>query len=82
MILSVTNPKSDTFQQGKEPDCIHLVKTSPTVLQSVTQSNNKEEALPGDSDVKESACSAGDLGSTPGSGRSLGEGRGYPLQDS
>ena len=30
--------------------------------------------LPGGSDTKESACNAGDLGPTPGSGRSLGEG--------
>ena len=29
---------------------------------------------------KESACSAGDLGSVPGLGRSPGEGKGYPLQ--
>ena len=29
---------------------------------------------------KESACNAGDSGSIPGSGRSLGEGKGYPLQ--
>ena len=29
---------------------------------------------------KESACSAGYLGSTPGLGRSPGEGKGYPLQ--
>ena len=29
---------------------------------------------------KESACSAGALGSIPGLGRSLGEGKGYPLQ--
>ena len=28
----------------------------------------------------ESACSAGDVGSVPGLGRSRGEGRGYPLQ--
>ena len=28
---------------------------------------------------KESACNAGDLGSTPGLGRSPGEGKGYPL---
>ena len=31
---------------------------------------------------KESACDVGDLGSTPGLGRSPGEGKGYPLQDS
>ena len=29
---------------------------------------------------KESTCGAGDLGSTPGLGRSPGEGKGYPLQ--
>ena len=32
------------------------------------------------SDVKESACSAEDLGLIPGSGRSPGEGHGNPLQ--
>ena len=31
---------------------------------------------------KESACDAGDAGSIPGSGRSAGEGIGYPLQNS
>ena len=30
--------------------------------------------------VKESACDVGDLGSVPELGRSLGEGKGYPLQ--
>ena len=35
---------------------------------------------PGGSEVKESACNAGDLGSIPGSGRSPGEGNGNPLQ--
>ena len=30
--------------------------------------------FPGGSDSKESACSAGDLGSVPGSGKSPGEG--------
>ena len=29
---------------------------------------------------KESACNVGDLGSTPGLGRSPGKGKGYPLQ--
>ena len=36
--------------------------------------------FPGGSDGKESACNAGNLGSIPGLGRSLGEGKGYPLQ--
>ena len=36
--------------------------------------------LPDVSDSKESACSGGDPGSIPGSGRSPGEENGYPLQ--
>ena len=36
--------------------------------------------FPGGSDDKESACSAGDLGSISRSGRSPGEGNGCPLQ--
>ena len=36
--------------------------------------------FPGGSDSKEPACNAGDLGLIPGSGRSPGEGNGYPLQ--
>ena len=35
--------------------------------------------FPGSSAGKESACDAGDPGSIPGSGRSAGEGIGYPL---
>ena len=37
-------------------------------------------AVPGGSNGKESACNAGDPGSIPASGRSLGEGYGYSLQ--
>ena len=36
--------------------------------------------FPGGSEVKASACPAGDLGSIPGSGRSPREGNGNPLQ--
>ena len=38
--------------------------------------------LPDISVGKESACNVGDPGSIPGSGRSTGEGIGYPLQSS
>ena len=38
------------------------------------------QSFPGSSDGKESTSNAGDLGSIPGLGRSLGEGNGYPLQ--
>ena len=36
--------------------------------------------FPGGSDSKESACMVRHLGSIPGSGKSRGEGNGYPLQ--
>ena len=39
-----------------------------------------ETGFLGDSDGKESACNAGDLGSFPELGRSPGEGHGNPLQ--
>ena len=35
--------------------------------------------FPSGPDSKENACSAGDQGSIPGSGRSPGEGNGHPL---
>ena len=40
----------------------------------------KPSIFPGDSDSKESACNLGDLGSVPGSERSLEGGNGNPLQ--
>ena len=38
------------------------------------------EGFPHSSVGKEASCNAGDCGSIPGSGRSVGEGIGYPLQ--
>ena len=38
------------------------------------------KGFPGGSEVKASACNAGDHGSIPGLGRSPGEGNGNPLQ--
>ena len=42
--------------------------------------SKRKSGLPWWLSGKESACSAGDPGSIPGSGRSLGDGIGYPLQ--
>ena len=49
-------------------------QVSPFVLPSLFN-----EIFPGGSDNKETTCSAGDLGSIPGRGRSTGEGNGLPL---
>ena len=46
------------------------------------QSTSQNVGLPGVSDGKEFTCNAGDPGSISGSGRSLGEWNGNPLQNS
>ena len=52
------------------------------VAQSRTRLKRLSSSMgfPGGSAGKESTCNAGDLGSSPGSGRFPGEGIGYPLQ--
>ena len=47
---------------------------------AILSRTSKKKGFPGGSEVKASACNAGDLGSIPGSGRSPGEGNGNPLQ--
>ena len=42
----------------------------------------RPQGFPGGSAGKEPTCNVGDLGSIPGLGRSPGEGKGCPLQDS
>ena len=42
--------------------------------------NDTQNGFPGDSAVKNPPADAKDAGSIPGSGRSPGEGKGYPLQ--
>ena len=51
---------------------MHLNNKLPSLLEN--------RGFPGGSDSKESACSAGDLRSIPGSGKSPGEGNGNPVQ--
>ena len=61
---------------GVVQSCIRLKRFS-------SSSNSTAAVHPGfagGSDGKESACNAGDPGSILGSGRSPGEGNGYPLQ--
>ena len=71
---------------------LHLMWAPTTVAEtalcSSSSSRMKEETpwfqgalgFPGGSEVKVSACNAGDLSSIPGLGRSPGEGNGNPLQ--
>ena len=61
---------------------VHEVAKSQTQLSywTTTTLELHQPRRPCGSAGKESACNAGDLGSTPGLGRSSGEGKGYPFQ--
>ena len=67
-----------------------LVKKPPAMQKTLVRQLDQEDRLPTlgllgfccGSANKESACNAGDLGLIPGFGRSPGEGKAYPLQDS
>ena len=83
-ILKVVEPAEGRVQRASMPPCwsslsIHFsLHACPGVC-----SRGASSALggfPGNSDGKESACNAGDLGSIPALGRSPGEGNGNPLQ--
>ena len=50
------------------------------IHQGLTVISGGRRGFPDGSDGKESACNVVDPGSIPGSGRSLGEGNGNPLQ--
>ena len=64
--------------------CIFWIINSYFIVFHLFQQNHifffNLDFVPDSSVGKESACNAGDPGSIPGSGRSAGEGRGYPLQ--
>ena len=63
--------------------CGRLPATGPVILpRPVMEVTSESRGFPAGSAGKESSCNAGDPGSIPGSGRSPGEGIGYPLQAS
>ena len=71
-------------------DIFHNIKVEVIMLSEVSRTHKKQilfgftyeipRGLPGSSPGKESTCNAGDPGLIPGSGRSSGEGIGFPLQ--
>ena len=60
---------------------IHGISPDPGIEPiSITSPALTGRGFPGGSEDKASACNAGDPGSIPGLGKSLGEGNGNPLQ--
>ena len=62
---------------GKEK--IYLASNLCSILNAKIRNSVFKFKAQGGSEVKATACNAGDLGLIPGSGRSLGEGNGNPL---
>ena len=60
--------------------CVYGSRSGDNWLYIEKQANHPSLGFPDSSDGKESACSAGDLGSVSGSQRSPGGGHGYSLQ--
>ena len=59
--------------------CLILAIYFPCTLRWLLKVKGKAKGFLGRSDAEESACNAGEEGSIPASGRSPGEGNGYPL---
>ena len=80
-LLSKVNLKKGLYDQKEE---IYYSKHYLLLMQEAVNCfiTLSHLGFPGDSDSKESACSAGDLGSVPELKRCPGEGNGYPLQHS
>ena len=75
------------LQDLRADTCVHLWCAVPSLKSGEPDGtyswrtlSKQSPNLPSGSDSKESARNAGDPGSVPGSGRSLGEGHGYLLQ--
>ena len=80
-------PPGDLSNPGIEPTSLmspaltgRFFTTSATWEAPIYFLSLAQGDFPGGSEVKVSACNAGNLGSIPGSGRSPGEANGNPLQ--
>ena len=71
------------MDRGARPAKVHSVAKSRTQVKEFSMHAHvvtRSLGISGGSDGKESDYNAGDSGLIPGSGRSPGEGNGYPLQ--
>ena len=62
------------------PSCFRFCAVNGCLLSRLFRATYDSDCFPCGSAGKESTCNVGDLGSTPGLGRSPADGNGYPLQ--
>ena len=74
------HPPGGLTSPSRHPGNQELLWPGPLSLKFRDSQFLPHSHFPGDSDSKESACNAEDLGSIPGLGRSPPEGHGNPLQ--
>ena len=72
--------KSPLSCEKKYHGCCLRLRVYLSYLSKMQVTRPYGKGFPGSSVGKESSCNAGDPGLIPGSGRSVGEGLGYPLQ--
>ena len=85
IVYTIPNWVWKRYEITVQTRCVQVLSCLAKEVKKTWSGNLKEPVLqikgfPGSSDSKESACSAGNLGSIPGLGRCPGEGNGNPLQ--
>ena len=80
MVLSFLNPDTLVIDSFSPKDSCYLLTYLVLHPESLVCQFGSGLGFPDSSVGKEPTCNAGDLGSIPVSGRSPGEGNGYPLQ--
>ena len=81
ILLAVQLCLPESSWAGRVTSCLKVILAENNKLRLLILGQNWIWVdFPGSSDGKESACNAGDPGSMPESGRSLGEWNGNPLQ--
>ena len=79
--MELLSLREESFRKERVVTWVKTVKVVDGDRKKTFRFPNKEvsENFPGGSDSQESVYNASDLGSSPGLGRSPGEGNGYPL---
>ena len=80
--MSVCPSHTENSEKKNLQETAREVSSLESALFRILDLANGDSGFPRSSVGKESACNVGDPGLIPGSGRSPGEGIGYPLQNS
>ena len=80
--ILIKSPPKNEIQENNCFGADNFILTNIAIIQIISRIYDIMQGFPDSSVGKESVCSAGDPGLIPGLGRSPGEGKGCPLQNS